>query len=257
MICSVNSLKANYHRNDEVYVSRQREGKTGWNDARTDDEITAHLVELLVSSAAAAYGARVLELGCGAGNQSVRLASLGYLVTGVDISPTAVAMAKQRAATARMEIDFFVADVSQVGNLPLGPFDLVVDSLCLHCIIGPDRLALFISIIECLRPGGEFLVMTMCGNPVSKALCRIFDPQSRCLVSGDIAERYLGLPESIAEELQAAGFELAEERLVLGDAVSGDQHLFLAIAKKPVTTERQKDPIQTCGLRESLGDPIR
>ncbi len=71
-------------------------------------------------------GARVLDAGCGSGALSVELAARGACVVAVDISPTLVDLARERAAGAI--IDWRVGDMLDPG---LGRFDYVVamDSL--------------------------------------------------------------------------------------------------------------------------------
>lgn len=64
----------------------------------------------------------VLEIGCGEGHQSVHLACLTDKLTGIDVSPTAVARARQRVASA----DFLVGDLfAQPWVSERSRFDLV------------------------------------------------------------------------------------------------------------------------------------
>jgi len=48
----------------------------------------------------------------------------------------------------------------------------------------------------------------MCGDVTHKDMKKCFDPESRCLVYGDLATRYIGLPEDILGEIRTAGFNL-------------------------------------------------
>lgn len=50
---------------------------------------------------------RILDLACGTGEISVRLAEKGYDVTGVDISEDMLAQAQQKAADRKLQIHFF------------------------------------------------------------------------------------------------------------------------------------------------------
>ncbi|HEX4566937.1 MAG TPA: methyltransferase domain-containing protein [Vicinamibacterales bacterium] len=69
-------------------------------------------------------GKRVLEVGCGAGTDLMRFAKAGASVTGVDVAPSAVALAKQNFAQQGVEADLREADGEQ---LPFadGSFDFV------------------------------------------------------------------------------------------------------------------------------------
>ena len=122
---------------------------------------TPHLDRLLAQIGAAAdHGGPIslLDVGCGDGRLSRRLHDQGLCVTGVDISPAAVAAAghlagAQAGATLRFAEADFAAD--QFPRIEGGPFDVVVCQLVLS-IIGDDRNRnnLLRHIRALLRPDG-------------------------------------------------------------------------------------------------------
>lgn len=61
-----------------------------------------------------AYPKRILDLGCGTGNHSIELARRGYVVTGVDRSPSMIAIAEGKARAAGVDIDLRVADLREL-----------------------------------------------------------------------------------------------------------------------------------------------
>lgn len=69
---------------------------------------------------------RAIDLGCGVGREAIFLAQRGFAVTGVDISPTAIGMAKKAAADAGVDVDFKVDDLTELNHVS-GTFDLIVD----------------------------------------------------------------------------------------------------------------------------------
>jgi ubiquinone/menaquinone biosynthesis C-methylase UbiE len=69
-------------------------------------------------------GQRVLEVGCGAGTDLVRFAQGGALVTGVDLSSSAIALARQNFAQHGLEADLREADGERL-PFPDNTFDLV------------------------------------------------------------------------------------------------------------------------------------
>src|ERR1700742_2310203 len=73
-----------------------------------------------------APGTRVLDVGCGVGRWSRMLAARGARVTGVDLSPTMIEQARQRAATEGVadRCQFQVQDLSRLDVE--GPFDVVL-----------------------------------------------------------------------------------------------------------------------------------
>ena len=54
---------------------------------------------------------KTIDLGCGIGNYAVYLASRGFGVTGIDVSKTAINIAKDNATKKGIKCDFLVADV--------------------------------------------------------------------------------------------------------------------------------------------------
>ena len=70
-------------------------------------------------------GTKVLDLACGAGRHSLAAAGLGARVIGVDRDPAKLALARERAAAARLTIDWREQDLE--GPWPeLGSFDAVL-----------------------------------------------------------------------------------------------------------------------------------
>ena len=84
------------------------------------------LIELVKSSKV--KPCKTIDLGCGAGNYAVYLASIGFEVIGVDISPTAIKLSKENAKRKGVKSSFIVADV--LGNLDevAETFELEVDT---------------------------------------------------------------------------------------------------------------------------------
>lgn len=67
---------------------------------------------------------KILDIGCGTGRHAIELTKRGYLVTGVDLSSSQLAYARQKAAEERLEIDFQQHDAR---NLPFDrEFDLAI-----------------------------------------------------------------------------------------------------------------------------------
>jgi SAM-dependent methyltransferase len=95
---------------------------------------------------------RVLEVGCGAGTDLVRFARGGALVTGVDISSSAIELAQQNFAQQGLQADLRVADGEQL-PFPGDSFDLVYAHGVVQYTTDSAKL-----VAEChrvLRPGGE------------------------------------------------------------------------------------------------------
>ena len=76
---------------------------------------------------------RALDLGCGSGIWSVKLAERGWDVTGIDFVPKALRRARKRAEEAGVEVDFIQGDVTALHESGIGPgFRLLLDFGCFH-----------------------------------------------------------------------------------------------------------------------------
>jgi len=104
-------------------------------------------------------GARVLEIGCGPGQLSIRLARRGFDVTGLDLDPAMIERARTSAEGAadhdERRPSFVVGDVAAL-PFPDGSFDLVVSTLSMHHWSDPS--AGLVEIGRVLRPGARALV---------------------------------------------------------------------------------------------------
>jgi ubiquinone/menaquinone biosynthesis C-methylase UbiE len=104
--------------------------------------------------------ARVLDAGCGPGQELERVARLvpDGEVVGVDLAAGMVKTA-QRAAFAHGldNCAFFQADVGELPRAFTGKFDLVYNCLAHHHYPEPPRAAA--EILRCLRPGGVYCVV--------------------------------------------------------------------------------------------------
>lgn len=108
---------------------------------------------------------QALDLGCGTGRHASRLAALGWSVLAVDVSPVAIAHARERSSS----VDWQLADIRGLTTLPAllrkaGSIDLVVDLGCLHGLDPAGRRAWAdgvhlaaapgaVAVIGALRPG--------------------------------------------------------------------------------------------------------
>lgn len=226
---------ADYLHHESIY--RERRTASGWNVAAVDLEVLSYMRELL-TAAAVISPARILELGCGMGNLSIPLSASGYRVVGIDVAPTAISVARERAAAAGSRAEFHVADLTKCNPfIETADFDCVVDGLCLHCIIGADRGALLRLVRAALKPTGWFLVITMCGDPRSRALRSRFDPASRCVLTGRTPVRYMARPDEILLAMTMAGFDIRYSRIQRGDAENEDMLLAAARIGPPENFE--------------------
>ncbi len=102
----------------------------------------------------------VLDVACGIGTQSIGLAKLGYKVTGCDLSPRAIQIANEEALSRNLQIDFFVADLRQAGQVHQRQFDLVLacDNVIPHLLSEGEILDVLKGFYQVTAEGGGCLI---------------------------------------------------------------------------------------------------
>jgi len=98
-------------------------------------------------------GLTVLDAGCGSGPLTEALQTKGAVVSGFDLSPAMVALARQRLGE---DADVRVADLGAPLPYPDDTFDLVVASLSLHYV--EDWASALAELRRVLEPGGRLTV---------------------------------------------------------------------------------------------------
>jgi SAM-dependent methyltransferase len=201
---------------DIDYRRLKQAGRGGWGGAQYDRRLAgwiATLDRLQLECLIPAPPARLLELGCGNGMVAIEAARRGYQVGGVDLSGEAVAWTRERIAAANLAGTFLQGDVCAMPFFDAGAFDLVVDGNCLHCIFGDDRARALNETFRVLRPGGTFVVSTMCGEPKPEAVRERFDRARGILFENGSPHRTLKSAEAIEAEVGRAGFRVVDRTI--------------------------------------------
>ena len=160
-----------YESDDKVFRKLRASGKSSW-DEQADPQASFEkflmrpfLEESLGGMAKPPEGVSALEIGCGSGPISCFLAARGFTVRGIDVSPTALEMARQNAAERGIPAQFDSADICNMPDQPDG-YDLIVDGHCLHYFIfEEDRRCALTAIRRLLKTNGLFLIETMISHP--------------------------------------------------------------------------------------------
>jgi SAM-dependent methyltransferase len=101
----------------------------------------------------------VLDVGCGTGEHTILLTSLGYDVLGIDFAPEAVEQARRNADAKGVGARFEVADAM---NLPDQPrYQAILDSALFHIFDDNDRPQYVASLHTACAPGGVVHVLAL------------------------------------------------------------------------------------------------
>jgi SAM-dependent methyltransferase len=109
---------------------------------------------------------RILDLPCGQGRHAIELARRGYQVTGMDISPYLIEIARERAGAAGVQVRWLTGDMRQ--PIAGATFDLILNlftSFGYFAEDDDDRQVLAAA-ASMLRPGGRFVLEVINGERV-------------------------------------------------------------------------------------------
>ena len=117
-------------------------------------------------------GARILDVGCGTGETSILMARRGGEVTMLDHSEAMLARATARAQADGVSSAAIRADASELGDLDLDSFTLIVCHNVLAYV--PDGASVVAAMANLVRPGGHLslVVSNRIAEPISYVLER-------------------------------------------------------------------------------------
>lgn len=150
-----------------------------------------------------AAGERILDVGCGEGSLTEKIAAAGATVVGVDASDEMVAAAKARGLDARM-ID--------AERLPFErEFDAVFSNAALHWV--RDHDAMLSGVFRALKPGGRFVAEFGGHGNIAAIQVAIRSVLARRGWETNI-HRYYATPAEYSARLEAHGFIVNDINLI-------------------------------------------
>jgi SAM-dependent methyltransferase len=99
----------------------------------------------------------VLDLGCGTGNDVLRLVQQGFTVIGVDFSDEAVRLGREKAEKLGLKAQFIVADMAKRLPFDNAAFDAVMSNVAIHMFSDQITRELFQEIRRIVCPNGLFV----------------------------------------------------------------------------------------------------
>lgn len=131
-------------------------------------------------------GARVADLGCGEGRDSVFFATQGFDVTGADVSAAGLRKAERLALARGVQVRWLQGDMARLRLQ--GPFDLVYSCGAIHYVPRRQRARLFGRLQACTRPDGYHAVIVFTGSSIYVEKGEVID----YFEPGELARAYAG-----------------------------------------------------------------
>ncbi len=121
-----------------------------------------------VAERVALDGAAVIDVGCGGGILAEALARAGARVTGIDVAPRVLGIARLHLHESGLEVDYRETTVEDIAAAEGGRFDVVTCMEMLEHV--PDPASVAQSIAALLKPGGHAFLSTLNRTPQAFAL---------------------------------------------------------------------------------------
>jgi 2-polyprenyl-6-hydroxyphenyl methylase/3-demethylubiquinone-9 3-methyltransferase len=115
-----------------------------------------------IAARARLAGARALDVGCGGGLLSEALSRNGATVTGIDLAPGMIEVARLHAAEEGVDADYRVAAAEDLAADLAGSFDVITCMEMLEHVPQPARM--LATLASLVRPGGSVFVSTLNRN---------------------------------------------------------------------------------------------
>jgi 2-polyprenyl-6-hydroxyphenyl methylase/3-demethylubiquinone-9 3-methyltransferase len=162
-----------------------------------------------VRARAELHGARVLDVGCGAGLLCEAMARSGAEVTGIDAAPRMLQVARLHALSSDLQIDYQHAHAEQWREAHAGGYDVVT---CMELIEHvPDPASLVRACAGLVRPGGQVFFSTINRTPRAWLLAVVAaEYLLRMLPMGTHEYQRLVRPSELAQWARAGGLSLTD-----------------------------------------------
>lgn len=162
-----------------------------------------------IAARAPLRGARVLDVGCGAGLLSEALAAAGAQVTALDLAPELVEVAKLHLLESGHSVDYRLQSVESLAAEMPAAFDAIACMELLEHV--PDPQSVISACADALKPGGKLFVSTLNRTPAAFAVAIVgAEYLAGLLPRGTHEYRSLIRPAELGRWLRAAGLQLED-----------------------------------------------
>ena len=152
-------------------------------------------------------GARVLDVGCGAGILSEALASAGADVVALDLAPELIDIAQLHLLESGVKVDYRLQSVEALADIAPASFDTITCMEMLEHV--PDPVSVLRACAKLLKPGGKLFVSTLNRTPVAFAVAIVgAEYLAGLLPKGTHDYKSFIKPSELSAWLREAGLQL-------------------------------------------------
>lgn len=164
-------MKYYFEEHEKTYQEMKRDNTLAWDQYHDPKKynfdhfmMKPFLERALNQIKIAPEKSKVFEYGCGTGAGACYLANRGFSVDAIDISPTAIELARSIAEERRLNVNYINGDLLDVVDLG-EEYDIVLDNYCLQSIVtNSDRSKLYKIIRSLLKETGYYIISTAIYN---------------------------------------------------------------------------------------------
>ena len=154
-------------------------------------------------------GAPVLDLCCGSGETAAPWIKAGFAVTGLDLSPKALALAAER--TPQLQC---IEGMAEKPPLNTNQFEAIQISLALHEFSSEERRQVLKACMRLLQPGGWLVLIDLhpagpCLKLPQQLFCALFETETAITM----------LQADLPKQLREMGYSTIEQELLAGRAL--------------------------------------
>ena len=192
-----------------------------------------------VAGRVALRGAHVLDVGCGGGLLSEAMAKAGATVTGIDLAPNLLKVARLHGLESGVKVDYREVSVESLAEAMPAAFEAITCMEMLEHV--PDPPAIIRACATLLKPGARLFLSTLNRTPAAFALAIVgAEYVARLLPRGTHQYRDFIKPSELAAWLRDAGLELEDVSGLIYEPWRNAARLssrtevnYLACARKP------------------------
>ncbi len=137
-----------------MFHERYKSGNTPWEIHRADRNLINMVHNTPIDPC------RVIDIGCGTGNNVIWLHEQGFAAVGIDHTGIAIERAREKARQEKADCKFYVLDFL-ANSIPGAPYDFAFDRGCFHHFLEFDKLEQCAEkVADVLIDGGLWLTLT-------------------------------------------------------------------------------------------------